>query len=139
MTGSIQIFEKKKIHSKTTYFRVPQGQTSSYDRLAHHLQFSSQHTYYTTTNDNQLNFVDEYSLFPAFSWTSYYQITNLLAHPLCNTPEDNESGQSRHHKLTSALLEIHCTIIGLNQTFNRFIAQRVNRFSINNYDRAITR
>ena len=35
MTGSIRIFEKKKFHSKTTYFRVPQGQTSRYDRLAH--------------------------------------------------------------------------------------------------------
>ena len=35
MTGSIRIFEKIKIHSKTTYFRVPQGQTSRYDRMAH--------------------------------------------------------------------------------------------------------
>ena len=34
MTGSIRIFEEKKFHSKTTYFRVPQGQTSRYDRLA---------------------------------------------------------------------------------------------------------
>ena len=34
MTGSIRIFEKK-LHSKITYIRVPQGQTSKYDRLAH--------------------------------------------------------------------------------------------------------
>ena len=35
MTGSIRLFEKIKFHSKTTNFRVPQGQTSRYDRLAH--------------------------------------------------------------------------------------------------------
>ena len=34
MTSSIRIFEKIKLPSKTTYFRVPQGQTSRYDRLA---------------------------------------------------------------------------------------------------------
>ena len=34
MTCSIRIFEKIKLHSKTTHFRVPQGQTSRYDRLA---------------------------------------------------------------------------------------------------------
>ena len=38
MTSSIRIFEKIKFHSKTTYFRVPQGQTSRYDRLAQKIE-----------------------------------------------------------------------------------------------------
>ena len=38
MTGSIRSFEKIKFHSETTYFRVPQGQTSRYDRLAQLLE-----------------------------------------------------------------------------------------------------
>ena len=64
---------------------------------------------------------------------------NLLALSLYNTPEDNESCQSRLHKLTSAIHEKHFTTIGLNQTLNRSIAQRANRFSIYHYDHAITR
>ena len=59
-----------------------------------------------TTNDNQVNFVDEYSLFATKSWTLNYHFTSPLALSLYNTPKDIESCQSRLHKLTSAITKI---------------------------------
>ena len=56
-----------------------------------------------------------------------------------NNPEDNELCNSIIHQLTTALNANHFTTIELGQTLNRFIAPRANRFSINNYDHAVTR
>ena len=59
--------------------------------------------------------------------------------PLYNNPDDNKLSQTRLYHLTTALHEKQFTTIGLNQTLNRFTAQKVNRYSINHYDYAIAR
>ena len=43
------------------------------------------------------------------------------------------------HHLTTTLHEKQFTIIVLNQTLNRFVAQKANRLFINHYDHAIAR
>ena len=54
-------------------------------------------------------------------------------------PTDNELCDSLIQKLTTALHLNQFTAIGLNQTLNRFIAQKANRLSINHYDHTGTR
>ena len=56
-----------------------------------------------------------------------------------NNPADNELCDTIIHHLTTALHENQFTTIGLNQTLNRFIAPKPNRFSINHYDHAVNR
>ena len=56
-----------------------------------------------------------------------------------NKSADNELCQPRLQKLTTALHEKQFTTIGLNQTLNKFIAPRANRFYINHYDHSTTR
>ena len=107
--------------------------------LQYSLPFFPQYTYYQTTNNDQRTYVDEFSLVPTLSWTSYYHFTNPLALTLYNNPDDNEICQSRLHHLTRALHEKQFTIIGLTQPLNRFVAQKANRISINHYDHAIAR
>ena len=101
--------------------------------------FFPQYIYYQTTNNDQLNFVDEHSLVPTLSSTSHYQFTNPSALPFYNNPADNELCQSRLEKLTTAPQEKQFTIIGLNQSLNRFVAPRANRISIIHYEHAFTR
>ena len=55
-----------------------------------------------------------------------------------NNPTDNELCDSLTEKLTTALHVNQFTTKGLNQTLNRFIAQKTNRFSINHYDHTVT-
>ena len=71
--------------------------------------------------------------------SSHYHFTNPLVHPLDNNPEDNALRQSCLHKLTTARHEIQFRTIGLTQTLNKSVAQKGNRFSINDYDHAIPR
>ena len=86
-----------------------------------------------------MNYVDEYSLFPLLSRTSHYRFKKHMSLLLYNNPEDNGICQSRLHQLTIALHEKQFTTIGLTQTFNRFIAQKNKRFSINHYVLKIAR
>ena len=55
-----------------------------------------------------------------------------------NNPADKEPCQSRLPQLTSAH-EKQFTTIGLTQGLKRFIAHKVNRFSINHYGHATAR
>ena len=59
--------------------------------------------------------------------------------PLINKPTNNELCVSLILQLTNALRLYQFIAIGLNQTPNRFIAQKVNRFSFNHYDFNVTR
>ena len=103
------------------------------------LPYFPKYTYYQTTNKDQQTYLDEYTLFPTYSWTSYYHFTSPLSIPLYNNQEDNEICQIQLHNLTTALHENKFTTIGLTQTRNRFVAQKANRFSINHCDHAIAR
>ena len=56
-----------------------------------------------------------------------------------NNRTDNELCDSLILQLTTALHLNHFITIGWNQTLNRVIAQKANRFSINHYDHTVTR
>ena len=71
------------------------------------LPFFLQYTHFQTTDNDQRNYVDEYSLVPTISWKLYYHFTNPLTLPLHNNPEDNVKCQARSHHLTTALYENH--------------------------------
>ena len=104
------------------------------------LPFFPQYTYYqTNTNNYQRTYVNEHTLFPTLSWTSYYHISNPLSLPLCNNPDDNELCHTRLHYLTPTLHDKQFITIGITQILNRFTAQKANRFSMNHYDQAIAR
>ena len=81
------------------------------------------------------------SLLPTPSWTSYYTFSAPLKTLLRNNPADNEHCDSLILQLTitTALHLNQFTTIGLNQTLNRFIAQKAIRFSINHYDHPVNR
>ena len=87
----------------------------------------------------QKKYVDENSLLPILLWISCYNFSNSLKTPLINKPTNNELCFSLILQLTNALRLNQLIAIGLNQTPNRFIAQKVNRFSINHYDFNVTR
>ena len=104
------------------------------------LPFFPQYTYYhSNPNTDQLQYVNENALFPTLSWTSSYHFSNPLSLPLYINPDDNVLCQTGLYRLTTALHEKQFTIIGLNQTLNRFTAQNANRFSFNHYNHAIAR
>ena len=119
-------------------FSVHPLHTKRKEFLQRYLPFFPQYTYYQTTNDQRTK-VDEYALFPALSWTSYYHFTKPLSIPLYNNQEDNDLCHTRLRHLTTELPEKHFTTIGLTQTLNRFVAKKAKRFSINHYDHAFAR
>ena len=120
-------------------FSVHPLHTNTQEFLQFCLPYFPQNTYYQTTNNDQRTYVDEHTLFPTLSWTSFYHFTNPSSFPLYNNQEDNDLCQTRLHHLTTALHEEQFTTIGLTQTLNSFVAQKANRSSINHYDHAIAR
>ena len=120
-------------------FSVHPLPTNTQEFLQMFVPYFPQYTYFQSTNNDQRTYVDEYSLFPTLSWSSYYHSTNPLSLPLYNNQEGNELCQTRLHHLTTAIHEKQFTTIGLTQTLNRFVAPKANRFSINHYDHAIAR
>ena len=77
-TRAHRVFNRKFSNAQSQLFRHPRParlfslhplHTNTIEFLKYNLPFFPHNTYYQITNNDQLNFVDEYSLFPTLSWT----------------------------------------------------------------------
>ena len=109
---AIRVFKRKLSNAQphvlhqprpTRLFSIHPLHTNTKELLKYSYPFFPQYTYYQTTNNDQLIYVDDYSLFQtlSLSWTSYYHFTSPLAHPLFNNPADNEICQPRLQQFTN--------------------------------------